>query len=156
MGSLKVLDSSLHLLCRHEIIDQHESSKHFADCKQSLVAIGNARVRNTRLVKTEEVGVLAHKYSAGLCCKGQLLLVADTGQADLDRATHIDAPAPRPGGHAGRDVLVQVEANAHRQEASSNRRRFNLVARRGGLLRRNSSACSRSIRISSWISLRWS
>ena len=132
---LKVLDSSLHLLRCQQVIDQDEPAEHSADGQRALLAVSDACMRNTGLVETKEVRVLCDQYSTRLAGERQLLLVGDGYQTNLGRARNINAAAPETGGHAERDVLIQVKANAHPQEASLAPDGVSFVANSEGLWR---------------------
>ncbi len=115
--------------------------------------VHDSRMSRAGLVKPKKVSILGYENAPGLHREGQLLFIRCTAPAGLSRAGYGNAPAPKSGGHTRRNVLVQMKANADVQETF----RFPLVrllSRSEALFRRNSSACSRSSRISSWISSR--
>ena len=96
-------------------------------------AVSDACMRNTGLVETKEVRVLRNQYATRLAGEEQLRLVGDGDQANLGRARHINAAAPQTSGHAEWDVLIQMKANAHRQERSLAPDGVGLVANSEGL-----------------------
>ena len=132
---LKVLDSALQLLRGQQVMGQDEMPKYFADGPRALLAVSDACMRNAGLVETKEVRILCDQYSTCLAGERQLLLVGDGYQTNLGRARHINAAAPQTGGHAQGDVLIQVKANAHRQEAFLAPAGVSLAANSEGLWR---------------------
>jgi hypothetical protein len=128
---------------------QDESAEHFADGERTLAAIDDAGVPHTGLMQTQKVRILGYEHASRLSCKRQLASIRSSGQLFPSRSRDVNASSPQAGRNTHRDMLIQMKTDAHRQEASSNRLRFNLSVSAEGLLRRNSSACARSARISS-------
>lgn len=65
-------------------------------------------------VEPEEVRVVCYQNAPGGGGERELRRIVNADQTRLDRSRNVDAAATQAGGYAGRNVLVQVEANRHR------------------------------------------
>ena len=110
-------------------MNQDQPAEHFADRERTLLTVSDPGVRNSGLMKAKEVRVLRDKYSPGLGGEGQLVLVAHACEASVSRPGHIDSSPPQTGCHREGNVLIQVKADAHRQEASSSLRLLTFAAK---------------------------
>ncbi len=70
----------------------------------------------TLRVKPKEIGVLCHEYTPGGAGEGELLGIIRAGQSRLRRSRHVVVPSAKTGCDAGRDVLIQMEADRSTNE----------------------------------------